>query len=71
MDGLNGPAVSALLRAIAEVKQRWSVIGCVTKNLLSKAHLCFGRQLSRWSRLHLQLLWPVTLMCNPWKVCAL
>jgi hypothetical protein len=28
---LNGPAVSAFRRAIAEVKQRWSVIGWVTK----------------------------------------
>jgi hypothetical protein len=32
---LDGRAVSALRRAIAEVKQRWSVIGWVTKNLLS------------------------------------
>jgi hypothetical protein len=32
---LDGPAVSALRRVIAEVKQRWSVIGWVTKNLLS------------------------------------
>jgi hypothetical protein len=30
---LDGPAVSALRRAIAEVKQRWSVIGWVTKYL--------------------------------------
>jgi hypothetical protein len=34
-----GTAVSA----IAEVKQRWSVIGWVTKNLLSRAPPCFGR----------------------------
>jgi hypothetical protein len=34
---LYGPAVSALWYAIAEVKQRWSVIGWVTKNLLSRA----------------------------------
>jgi hypothetical protein len=40
---LDGPAVSALRRAIAEVKQRWSVIGWVTKNLLSRAPPCFGR----------------------------
>jgi hypothetical protein len=32
---LDGPAVSAFRRAIAEVTQRWSVIGWVTKNLLS------------------------------------
>jgi hypothetical protein len=29
----DGPTVSALRRAIAEVKQRWSVIGWLTKNL--------------------------------------
>jgi hypothetical protein len=40
---LDGPAVSALRRAIAEVKQRWSVIGWVTKNILSRATPCFGR----------------------------
>jgi hypothetical protein len=32
---LDGPAVSALLRAIADVKQRWSAIGWATQNLLS------------------------------------
>jgi hypothetical protein len=32
-----------LQRAIAEVKQRWSVIARVTKNLLSRAPPCFGR----------------------------
>jgi hypothetical protein len=31
---LDGPAVSAFRCAIAEVKQRWSVIGWVSKNLL-------------------------------------
>jgi hypothetical protein len=40
---LDGPAISALRRAIAEVKQRWSVSGWVTKNLLSRALPCFGR----------------------------
>jgi hypothetical protein len=40
---LDGPTVSALRRAIAEVKKRWSVIGWVTKNVLSRAPSCFGR----------------------------
>jgi hypothetical protein len=31
MEELDGLAVSALRRAIAEVKQRWSVIGWVNK----------------------------------------
>jgi hypothetical protein len=35
--------VSALRRAIAEVKQRWSVIGWVTKDVLSRAPPCLGR----------------------------
>jgi hypothetical protein len=33
----DGPVISALRRAIAEVKQRWSVIGWVTKKILSRA----------------------------------
>jgi hypothetical protein len=32
---LNGPMDTALQRVIAEVKQRWSIIGWVAKNLLS------------------------------------
>jgi hypothetical protein len=40
---LDGPAVSVLRRAIAETKQSWSVIGWVTKNLLSQAPPFFGR----------------------------
>jgi hypothetical protein len=43
---LDGPAVSALRRAISEVKQRWSVIEWVTKNLFlsfSRASPCFRR----------------------------
>jgi hypothetical protein len=43
---LDGP-VSALRRAIAEVRQRWSVIGWVTKNLLSRAPPCFGRHIKQ------------------------
>jgi hypothetical protein len=75
---LDGPAVSALRRAIAEVKQRGSVIGWVTKNLLSRAPPCFGRHVKPLvpaafavvSNHQLALgprggLWPVLLMCNP------
>jgi hypothetical protein len=40
---LEGPAVSVLQRAIAEATQRWSVIGWLTKNLLSRAPPCFRR----------------------------
>jgi hypothetical protein len=34
MEELDGSAVSAHRRAIVEAKQRWSVIGWVTKNVL-------------------------------------
>jgi hypothetical protein len=40
---LDGPAVSAIRHAIAEVKQRWSVMRWMTKNLLSRTPPCFGR----------------------------
>jgi hypothetical protein len=43
LEELDGLAISALRRAIAEVKQRWSVIGWVAKNLLSRVRSCFGR----------------------------
>jgi hypothetical protein len=59
LEELDDPAVSALRRVIAEAKQRWSLIGWVTHNLLSRAPPCFRRQLmkaSRWFRLHLQPL---------------
>jgi hypothetical protein len=40
---LDGPAVRALWHAIAEVKQRWLVIGWATKNFLSGAPSCIER----------------------------
>jgi hypothetical protein len=55
---LDGPAYSALRRAIAEAKQNWSVIEWVTKNLLSLVLRAFEGTLSRRSRLHLQSLPP-------------
>jgi hypothetical protein len=45
--------VSVLQRAIAEVKQRWPVIGWVTKNLLSRATPCFGRHVKPLVPVHL------------------
>jgi hypothetical protein len=53
---LYSPTVNALRRAIAEVKQHWSGIGWVTKNLLSRAPPCSEDMLSCYSRLHLQSL---------------
>jgi hypothetical protein len=47
LEELNGPAVSALRYAIAEVNQRWSVIVWMTKNLLSRAPPCFGRHVKQ------------------------
>jgi hypothetical protein len=43
IEELDGPVVNTLRRAFAEVKQHWSVIGWVSKNLLSRAPPCFGR----------------------------
>jgi hypothetical protein len=40
---LDGPVVSALRHVIGEVKQRWSVIGWVTKNLLSRVPPSFEK----------------------------
>jgi hypothetical protein len=54
LEELDGPAVSSLRRAIAEAKQRWSIIGWVTKNLISRTPPHFGRH--RW--LHLQSFAP-------------
>jgi hypothetical protein len=42
----DGPAVTAFRSAIAEVKQRWLIIGWVTKNLLSRAPPAFGRHVN-------------------------
>jgi hypothetical protein len=75
---LDGPAVIALQHAIAEVKQRWSVIGWVTKNLLSRAPPCFGRYVKPLVPAAFAVvstyqtvlgprggLWLVLFMCNP------
>jgi hypothetical protein len=75
---LDGPAVSALRRVIAEVKQLWSVIGWVTKNVISRAPPCFGRLVKPLVPVAFAIisshqpalgplggLWPVLLMCNP------
>jgi hypothetical protein len=43
VEELGGSTISELRRAIAEIKQRWSVIGWVTKILLSRAPPFFGR----------------------------
>jgi hypothetical protein len=75
---LDDPAVSALRRAIVEDKQRWSVIGWVNKNLLSRALPCFGRHVKPLVPAAFAVvsthqpalgplggLWPVLFMCNP------
>jgi hypothetical protein len=74
----DGPAVSALRRAIVEVKQRWSVIGWVTKNVLSRAPPCFGKHVKVLAPVAFAVvsthqpalglrggLWHVLFMCNP------
>jgi hypothetical protein len=74
VEELDGPAVSALRRAVAEVKQRWSIIGWVTKGLLS----CFGRHVKPLVPAAFAVVstdqpalgpcggfWPVLFMCSP------
>jgi hypothetical protein len=78
VEELDVPAASALRRVIAEVKQRWSVIGWVTKKLLFRAPPCFGRHVKPLVPVVFAIvsnhqpalglrggLWPVLLMCNP------
>jgi hypothetical protein len=78
LEELDGPVISALWRAIAEVKQRLSVIGWVTKNLLSRAPPCFRRHVNPLVPAAFAVvsthqpalgprggLWPVLIMCNP------
>jgi hypothetical protein len=80
LEELNDPAVSALRRAFAEVKQRWSVIGWVTKNLLSRALPCLGRHVKPLVPAAFAVistdqpalsprggLWPVLLISNPYE----
>jgi hypothetical protein len=55
IEELDGPVISALRRAIAKIKQRWSVIGWVTEKLLYRVPPSFG---SCCSRLHLLSLAP-------------
>jgi hypothetical protein len=72
--------------SIAEVKDRWSVIGWVTKNLLSRAPPCFERHVKLLVSAAFAVvsthqpalgsrggLWPVLLMCMQpiRKACAL
>jgi hypothetical protein len=58
---LDSLAVSALLRAIAEVKQSWSVIGWVTKIYYLELLCASEGTLSCWSRLHMQSFTPTNL----------
>jgi hypothetical protein len=70
---LNGPAVSGLRRAIAEVKQRWSVIGCVTKNVLSRTPPCFGRHVKPLVPVAFALdpHWPRVVGYGPFSLCVI
>jgi hypothetical protein len=78
VEELDGPTDSALRRAIAEVKLRWSDIGWVTKNVLSPGPPCFERHVKPLVPAAFAVvsthqpplgprggLWPVLLMCNP------
>jgi hypothetical protein len=60
---IDGIAVSALRRTIAEVRQRWSVIGWVTENVLFRVYRALEGTLSRWTRLYLQSLATLPVAC--------
>jgi hypothetical protein len=74
---LDGPAVSALQHAIAEAKQRWSVIGWVTKFYYLEFIRASAGTLSFCSRLHLQSLsatyphWACVVGYGPFSLCAI
>jgi hypothetical protein len=59
LEKLFGSAVSTLWRAIAEVQQRRSVIGWVTKIYYLELLRASVGTSNRWSRLHLQSLSPI------------
>jgi hypothetical protein len=74
---LDGSAVSALWRAIAEVKQHWSVIGWLTKTYYLELFRASEGALSRWTRLHLQSLaptnplWARVMGYGPFSLCVI
>jgi hypothetical protein len=76
----DGPTVSALRRAIGEVKQCWLVIVWVPKNLFSRAPPCFERKVEPLIPAAVAVvsshqpvlsprggLWPVLLICIIYK----
>jgi hypothetical protein len=64
-------------RAIVEGKQRWSVIGWITKMYYLTLLRASEGTLSRWSRLHLQLLaptnphWARVKVYGPYYLCVI
>jgi hypothetical protein len=62
---------------MVEVKQRWSVFGWVTKNYYLGLFRASEGTLSRWFRLHLQLLAPTILQWarvvgyGPFSLCVI
>jgi hypothetical protein len=78
LEELDGPTISAIQCAIAEVNQLWSVIGSVTNNLPSRAPPYFGRHVTPLAPAAFAVvsthqpalgsrdgLWLFILMCNP------
>jgi hypothetical protein len=61
--------------AIAEVKQRWSVIGWVTKKLLSRAPPCFGRHVKSAAFAVVNTLtnphWALVVGYGPFSLCVI
>jgi hypothetical protein len=74
---LDGSAVSAVCRAIAEAKQRGLVIGWVTKFYYLELRRASEDTLSRWSRLHLHSYaptnphWARVVGYSPFSLCVI
>jgi hypothetical protein len=73
---LRSPMAPLLRHAIAEAKQRWSVIGGVIKNLLFQA-LCFGRHVKPLvpvafaSLAPTNPLWACVVGYGPFSLCVI
>jgi hypothetical protein len=74
---LGGSVASALRRAITEVKQRWSVVGWVTKMYYLELLPCFGRHAKPLVPAALQSLaptnshWARVVGYGPFSLCVI
>jgi hypothetical protein len=70
MEELDGSAGSPFRRAIAEVKQRWSVIGWVTKNLFSRTPSCYRKHVKPLAPTAFGPYWARVLGYGQFSLCV-